>query len=622
MKEFNSLIINLLGVLALIVSFFSCKHVQEKKETNSLQVAFLSDVHLLDIYGEFSDNSYRGILNPTTQKYTLARTMQSQLESTRLFNENYFAFKAALNDVVKRGVKYVALPGDFSDDGQLVNIRGLKNILKEYSEKYHINFILTTGNHDPVRPFYQDAGKKDFLGQGGKTQAIFSKEGLYPSNEENALPTIITKDIARLGYQGILNELKDFGFYPKQNTIYWESPFTTYTYQDYTYDKALKYSDIRFRTYKIQPTNAEVPDLSYVTELGDDLWFLAIDANVYVPKGEETSYNPANFEGASTGYNNVLTHKDYLLTWIKSVTERAEKLGKKLIVFSHFPTIDFNDDATEDMKVLFGKDKMQMQRVPNEEVAKALAEAGVKVHFGGHMHINDTGLRKFKNGNGLINIQIPSLAAYIPGYKLLTIKNNNVFEIETVVLDNVADFKTLFPLYQLEHDYLEKTNQPYIWDAAILNANNYKEFTAWHLKELVRLRFLKNDWPKEFKDLLVNTTGQDLINIAKENNGDIKAFETKLKDQKISMEVFKEWTGLDMIHDFYKFKSADKLAVMDVGQAKLNQYILICELLKSSNHRNLKLWGNIFLKFCNGQPANHFKIDIQSSTITPIRPLY
>ncbi|MDO3694605.1 metallophosphoesterase [Wenyingzhuangia sp. chi5] len=614
--------IRFLSFITIVVLLFSCKPAPENKESNPLQIAFLSDVHLLDIYGEFSDNTYRGVLNPATQKYTLARTMQSQLESTRLFNENYFAFKAALNDVVKRGVKYVALPGDFSDDGQLVNIRGLKNILQEYSQKYNINFILTTGNHDPVRPFYQDAGKKDFLGKGGKSQAIFSKEELYPSKEEKALPIIITKDIARLGYQGILKELKDFGFYPKKTTTYWESPFTPYNYQEYTYDKALTYSDISFRTYKIQPTNAEVPDLSYLTEFGDDLWFLAIDANVYVPKGEETSYDPVNFDGASTGYNNVLTHKEHLLTWIKSVTERAEKLGKKLIVFSHFPTIDFNDDATEDMKTLFGKDKMQMQRVPNEEVAKVLADAGVKVHFGGHMHINDTGLRKFKDGNGLVNIQIPSLAAYIPAYKLLTLKNKGVFEIETIVLDSVADFKTLFPLYQQEHDYLVKTNQPHIWDSAILNANTYKEFTAWHLKELVRLRFLKNDWPQEFKNLLINATGQDLIQVAKENNADIKTFEVKLKDQNISIEVFKDWTGLDMIHDFYKFKSADKLAITDVGQVRLKQYTLICDLFKSSNHANLKLWGSIFVKFCNGQPANHFEIDTQSSTITSINPLY
>ncbi|MGY5353368.1 metallophosphoesterase [Wenyingzhuangia sp. IMCC45467] len=622
MKYFKYYIIKSIGFVALAVLLFSCKPTSKTKETTPLKVAFLSDVHLLDIYGEFSDNAYRGVLNPATQKYTLARTMQSQLESTRLFNENYFAFKAALNDVVKRGVKYVALPGDFSDDGQLVNIRGLKNILQDYSQKHNISFILTTGNHDPVRPFYQDAGKKDFLGKGGKPQAIFSKEGLYTSKTKKDLPTIITKDIARLGYQGILKELKDFGFYPKQTTTYWESPFTPYNYQNYTYKKALKYSDIQFRTYKIQPTNAEVPDLSYLTEVGDDLWFLAIDANVYVPKGEETSYNPASFEGASTGYNNVLTHKEHLLTWIKSVTERAEKLGKKLIVFSHFPTIDFNDDATEDMKLLFGNNKMQMQRVPNETVAKALANAGVKVHFGGHMHINDTGLRKFKNGNGLVNIQIPSLAAYIPGYKLLTIKNKDVFEIETVVLDDVAGFKTLFPLYEQELDYLVKNNQPSIWNSAILKTDSYKEFTAWHLKELVRLRFLKNDWPQAFKDILINATGQDLIEIAKENKADFISFNKALNKQKIPIEVYKEWSGLDMIHDFYKFKSADRLAVIDVGQKRLQQYNLLCNLFKSSNHKELKLWGNIFFKFCNGQPANHFKIDIQSSTITPINPLY
>src|SRR5690606_16448311 len=129
----------------------SCSSVQ-KNEAKNTSIAFLSDVHLLDIYGTFSDSDYKGIQNPLDGKYTLVRTMKSQLQSTRLFNENYFAFIAALDDVAKRNIKTVLLPGDFSDDGQPINIRGLKKILNEYSNKYGIHFIITTGNHDVAKP--------------------------------------------------------------------------------------------------------------------------------------------------------------------------------------------------------------------------------------------------------------------------------------------------------------------------------------------------------------------------------------------------------------------------------------------------------------------------------------
>src|SRR4051794_38811931 len=75
---------------------------QKQKNLDGVQVAFLSDVHLQDLFGTFSDNDFKGILNTKTGKYTLMRTMASQLHSTRIFNENYFAFIAALEDIAKR----------------------------------------------------------------------------------------------------------------------------------------------------------------------------------------------------------------------------------------------------------------------------------------------------------------------------------------------------------------------------------------------------------------------------------------------------------------------------------------------------------------------------------------
>lgn len=606
-------------ILILLVWLFllmSCNEKTDKKESN-LQIAFLSDVHLGDIYGHFQDSDYKGVLNPSTGKYTLARTMGSQLKSTRLFNENYFAFLAALDDVAKRGVKYVVLPGDFSDDGQLVNIRGLKRILDSYREKHGIQFITTTGNHDPVKPFYQDAGKTDFLGEGGKSQAIFSKQALFTPKTEDALEPVITKDIAKLGYQGVLNELKDFGFFPKKNDVYWETPFTNYSYKNYNFKEAEKQAEITNRTYKLPETQYTVPDVSYLVEPADNLWFLAIDANVYVPKEtlNEDSNNPKNFNGASIGYNNVLTHKVHLLTWIKSVTKRANSLGKTLIVFSHYPMVDFNDDATAEMKTLFGPNKMQLHRVPTEAVAQALSEAGVKVHFGGHMHINDTGVRNFKNGTSLINIQIPSLAAYIPGYKLLTVRSHSKFEVETIVIDTVPNFNALFALYKKEHEYLSSTKDAAIWNIDVLKAKTYKEFTTWHLEELVRLRFLKSDWPDAFKTLMLNATGKDLL---------LKAFknEAELNKQNLKLSSFKNWTGLDMINDFYKLRSADKLAFADIKKPRLKAYKELCNRLKKSNHKELKLWATIFLKTMEGEPANHFKIDLESYTITPVNLLY
>ncbi len=590
-----------LSVIFIGLLLFSCNEKQGKTD-KSFKVAFMADVHLQDIYGTFSDNEYKGVLNSATGKYTLARTMQSQLQSTRLFNENYFAFLAALDDVASRNIKYVVLPGDFSDDGQMLNIKGLKQILKKYSEAHDIEFILTTGNHDPVRPFYQESGKYDFLGEGGKQQPIFSSEKAFKAEENQELNPIFTKDIAKLGYKEILSELKDFGFFPKEKDVYWETPFSDYTYSNYQFNEAIQQADLLNRNYEIPPFGNKIPDVSYLVEPTDGLWFLAIDANVYVPK------NSKNYGSASIGYNNVLTHKKHLLNWIKTVTQRAEKLNKKLIVFSHYPTVDFNDGASEHIQNLLGETKMQLHRVPKEVVAKAFVNAGVKVHFGGHMHINDTGVATFKNGS-LVNVQIPSLAAYIPAYKIATVSAKE-FKIETIVVDNVPRFRELFSLYKQEHQNLKKNNSKTVWDSAILEAKSYKDFTQFHLKELVRLRFLEEDWNISFTDFLVEATGEDLLKFASE-------------DTKNNTE-FKTWTGFDMLFDLYRLRSADALAFSDIGEKRLDNYKQIIELFQdkfqhlktpSNRQKDFNQFCFIFKKFLNGEPSENFVINLEEHKI-------
>lgn len=635
---------NSISICFFILFFAPIISAQNPKNLNGTQIAFLSDVHLQDLFGTFSDNDYNGVLNPKTGQYVLLRTMASQLHSTRIFNENYFAFIAALEDIAKRKIKYVALPGDYTDDGQPIHVRGLEKILAQYSKKYNIEFFITTGNHDPVGPFAQDSGKEDFLGKDGKSQPIYSKDGLYKPNLSTEQPVIVTADIAKMGYLGITDGLKDFGFYPNKKYKFWATPFSTYNSQNYSFEKASEAALLSNRVYNVTP-GYEVPDVSYVVEPIDGLWLMAIDGNVYIPKKNDGDpKDPKNYSEASTGYNNVLSNKKHLIKWVQDISAESKKQGKILIAFSHFPMIDFNDDASAEIKGLLGPNKWQLNRVPVEEVAKTFADAGLKIHFGGHMHINDTGIRTTEKGNTLVNIQTPSLAAYIPAYKLLTINRDNVVDIQTITINKVPQFDELFDLYKMEYKFLQNQQVKDIWNIDILKTKSYHDFTDFHLKELVRLRFLSDDWPSSFKDFFLKLSAQDLLVLASvQSNSDFdevlknkerfqKEWEEAkvksaqyLKENKLKKEDF-NWTGYDLLVDFYRFRSADELALTDVGTARTKQYKILSQLFfenhkeSSSKEKPLQNQMRLFLiilnKFMHEVPADHFTVDLKTGAVT------
>lgn len=598
------------AIIILLVSLYSCKSQQTAKK--EVKIAFIADVHLQDIFAKFKDNNYEGVKNPVTGQYANIRTMNAQLHSTRIFNENYFAFLEALNDIVKRDIKQVVLPGDFSDDGQPVHVRGLKKILNEYSQKHGLSFYVTTGNHDVVRPFSQDAAKTDFLGKDGKEQIISSSKKNF-NKSKSELEPIITTDIKNWGYKETIQEMRDFGFFPKKTDLYWETPFSNNTYEQYNFKKAQKESVLEKRTYLIKNTNLFLPDASYLVEPIKGIWLLAIDANAYVPNEKLSGKqdDAHNFSGANTGYNNVLTYKSHLLNWVKKVSAEAKQRGKILIAFSHYPMVEFNDNASPELKQLFGADKMQLQRVPDEEVAQQFADAGIQIHFGGHMHINDTGVRTSAKGNTLFNIQTPSLAAYMPAYKILTIYSDSEFEVETIVIGKVPNFNSLFPFYQEEYAHLQNSKNEHIWNKEILKAKDYAAFTNWHLKELVRLRFLPEDFPADFLKSIVNLSGKDLLKMNKKTS----EIDQDLNLNSLDVSDFESWTGFDMIFDFYRLKSADALAFSEIGNKRLRQYELVCSQLNKSNDPKLVLWAQIVLKTMNGEPSDHFKIDLKNNKI-------
>src|SRR5690606_21754124 len=272
----------------------------------------------------------------------------------------------------------------------------------------------------------------------------------------------------------------------------------------------------------------------------------------------------------------------------------AEKRGKKLIAFSHYPMVDFNDGATESINKLTIGEKLQIQRVPKEEVAQLFADAGLKIHFGGHMHINDTGVITTEKENTLINIQVPSLAAYLPAYKILTVGKNNIMDVETIVMDSVPDFDDFFELYEQEYKFLDSIGDSTIWNKKILTSKTYREFMDWHLRELVRLRFLQKEWPTEFKDFMLSVSGDELLALSQndtilplkellkklrddtEKSSDYWKNAVKVaKENDLSFKNFGEWSVFDLFLDLYRLRSADQLAFSDIGQDRLAEYEVI-----------------------------------------------
>ncbi len=670
-----------------------------------MKVAFMPDIHFHDVYGSFEDGSYQGPKNSKSGKNATIRSMYAQLTSTRLFNENYFALIAALDDAVARGVKYVALPGDFSDDGQPVNVRGLQKILERYNKEHGIEFFAAPGNHDPVRPFGRPGGKSDFLGEDGKTQRIFSKgakeclgyDGVSAVIDAGyELPTVCSEEIRELGYEGLMSSLADYGFSPQKSNVYWETPYSDYNQKSYSFAKASKAAGYQKRQYEIcnQGTGGEykkegytscmnVPDTSYLVEPTPGLWLLAIDANVYVPKANADTSNPEagdNYSGSgNAGYNKMLTHKQQVIDWMRDVVKRAEDQDKILVTFSHFPMTEFYNGAAETIADIFGQGNFQLKRSPREDVSKALAQTGIKLHVGGHMHFNDTGVKYYDDNTFLFNVQAPSMAAYVPAYKLLTFKDQQQVEVETVILDEVPRFNELFEHYAKEWDHLKQIDADEIWNKEVLSAKNYYEFTNWHITELTRMRFLPEEWPCDLKQMLFAldgksmlilsqldssisneqiatlTKGQQAIEICQQGEGEtyftpadindpefaqawqqasIKASELA-KQSNLTLDDFARWNGFDFAVDFYRLRNADELAFKDIEKQRIPQYSLLAQTLAKDlrpkpidassafgevfKQRFGSLFG-ILTKFANGNASRHFMIDLEKGELTDLAP--
>jgi len=622
-------------------------------------VAFMSDVHFHNVYGDFKSSQFAGI--PTRDgKNATIRTMFAQLTSTRLFNENYFAFRTALDDAYAKGIRLVAFPGDYSDDAQPMNVDGIAEVLKEYQAK-GMRFFLAPGNHDPVEPYDDlEAGKNDFLTKDGKEQKVYATSNAACKAKD---PTVVCTDqLMEQGYEKLMAKLGEFGFNPNRADVLWETPFSKYTGGKYSYDEAVAQSAVAKREFEICAEGsggaykavgeaklgksytrcASMVDSSYLVEPVPGLWLLAIDANVFVPNAKFDPANPKLFSGydgaGNAGWNKVLTHKMHLVDWIKSVTARAKAEGKQLMAYSHYPTMDFYANQTEAMKAAFKSGAFQTARVPDAATAAGVAATGLRWHVGGHMHFNGTNDFADAAGNYLVNVQSPSLAVYGAAYKIITYKDLDTVNVQTVALNSVARFNELFPYYQVENDYLKGStlaaDVAKRWDRGILDTRSYGEYTHTYFGELSRLRFMDEYWPCEMKEAAMALNGKQMLILSqlesrvtlaqlKDNPGVLPltascaavgsaagtpVAATQLtadwREATVRAEALAAGAGLklddfarisayDFYGDFHRTVYAGELALRDMGQERVNQYKVLMKAFPANPAPVLRIGDKI-----------------------------
>ncbi len=578
-------------------------------------IAFLSDIHLQDVYAELNSKEFNGVINPKNGKLATIRTMGSQLNSTRLFNENYFALLQALEDLAQKEIKVIVLPGDFTDDGQPMNVLALKKILQEYAKLHGMRFFITTGNHDPVSPFGSTEGKTDFLGKNGEDQPVAGSKEVFPN-----LNAAISDQINAWGYYEICGELAEFGFSPSAQDLFWTHPFEDFDYEGYSWEKAHSNSPISRRTFTLPGTSLQVPDASYLVEPVEGIWLLAIDGNVYSPGENTTRADKDDWSGSSVGFNLASKVKAHQLDWIKTIALEAEKRNKTLISFSHYPLVDFHNGASESMKQLFGKDKLQLSRVPDQAVSEQYLKAGIRLHVAGHMHQNNTGVYKDTAGSKLINIQVPSLAAFPPAYKILEQKTPGQVHVQTELLEEVARMDEFFDLYQLEYQWLTTNAPERRWNQEILSTEDFLEFNRTHLRELIRRRFVRSDWPATLGTLVNGITLEEVQTWSELDEK--KGFEyLNATLTRIASNPESSLRPGTLMEDFYLFKNGGDLGKSLIPANRKDFYGHLFEKRRNSTLRDISLQSQftqfleIFSKLVNGAPSDDFVIDLDQMSI-------
>lgn len=126
-----------------------------------------------------------------------------------------------------------------------------------------------------------------------------------------------------------------------------------------------------------------------------------------------------------------------------------------------------------------------VKRMPSLESGRVLAQAGIRWHFSGHMHV----ARRIEY-DGLVNLSVPSPVAYPGGYAPVTCGDGRV-DCEFIRLKDAPGFNVANAAYKMQ---VRRADMAPAFHEA-LAAKEYSDFLNAHQKAVITLIYLGEDWP-------------------------------------------------------------------------------------------------------------------------------
>lgn len=512
---------------------------QNMKTEQHFSIAVIADAHFHDVEGAYG---VPGLL--AGERCLTLRTWDDTRTSTRVFNESASALEAALAAVASRKIRHVVLLGDYTDDGQRITTAKVAKLLADHEARFGTRFYALPGNHDIFGPEGRHQAK--YFAQADGTRLLVTSDPVDPSENH-----VFQAGMYCEGYPKGLTPMATFGYFRSEDYLHWETPFGL---SDQAAD----------RTYEVSSPDGQnrytLMDASYLVEPEDGLWLLMLDANVFEPRdgvfvrGSEQAF----IDSTGAGWNAMLRCKPFIFGWIEDVARRAKQKGKTLLAFSHYPVIDVLDDKEGWLDALFPNSTMTKRR-PVDAVAEALIAAGVTVHFSGHLHIEGVSRRQFEDGT-LTNVAVPSLVAFPPAFKHLSIKNGSV-DIETVSLSALPVDQDIMDVYRRE------MSQASTLPDAALQAFTYGDFLRLHTSALILNRYFQKEWPA---DVVACLAPMSLAQLCQDARTRPRGLETMARQQsQWTLETLETIPVVEIISDWYCLQQAGQSALPVLGEDRL-----------------------------------------------------
>lgn len=172
--------------------------------------------------------------------------------------------------------------------------------------------------------------------------------------------------------------------------------------------------------------------LSYVAELKDGSWLLALDACRY-------KENPKEGDPITPG---IIS--DETMVWIKAMLKEASDAKKSLIVMMHHGVLEHYAKQ----KKFYGEYVVDNYK----ELGKILAAGGAQLVFTGHFHAQDITMGKFDDDKFLLDIETGSLMTFPCPYRSISISESQVLTVKSEFVTSIPS-RSEYAAYAREYNH-------------------------------------------------------------------------------------------------------------------------------------------------------------------------